>query len=187
MPLKQNRKPKTNKKSKSKQQQKLEFGQSYFDILPDNILYMIYNFKHQLEFNPIINEFKKVEDIAINNNLVDTNTGVLKLLQPIKNKKRLFIVMKPFKTDDVNETIYNKDVESKYSTKKISITKSLFNIMDHMLIDFYKKSTLTAIDILDLIFDCNIKIKDVFKIRDILNLDLHNQRSATIKFIIENN
>jgi len=59
--------------------------------------------------------------------------------------------------------------------------------MDHMVIDFYKKSNLTAIDILKIIFDCGIRIKDVFKIRDILNLDLNNNRSATIKFIIENN
>jgi len=58
--------------------------------------------------------------------------------------------------------------------------------MDHMIIDFYKKSNLTAIDILKIIFNCGIRIKDVFKIRDILNLDLHNDNSATIKFIIEN-
>jgi hypothetical protein len=182
-----NKKNRSNKKSKSKKQQKLEFGRSYFDILPDGVLDLIYNFKHQLEFNPVINEFKKVEDIAIDNNLVDTNTGVLKLLKPIKEQKRLFIQMKPFKTDDVNETIYNKDVKEQYLTKKISITKSLFNIMDHMVIDFYKKTNLTAIDILKIIFDCGIRIKDVFKIRDILNLDLNNNRSATIKFIIENN
>ena len=55
-----------------------------------------------------------------------------------------------------------------------------------MIIDFYKKSNLTAIDILKIIFNCGIRIKDVFKIRDILNLDLHNDNSATIKFIIEN-
>jgi len=109
-----NKKNRSNKKSKSKKQQKLEFGRSYFDILPDDVLDLIYNFKHQLEFNPVINEFKKVEDIAIDNNLVDTNTGVLKLLKPIKEQKRLFIQMKPFKTDDVNETIYNKDVKEQY-------------------------------------------------------------------------
>ena len=138
MPFKQNRNKKNNKKSKSTKHTKIEFGQSYFDILPDGVLEKIYNFKHQLEFCPIINEFKKVEDIAIDNNLVDTNTGVLKLLKPIKDIKRLFIQMKPFKTDDVNETIYNKDVKEQYLTNKISITKSLFNIMDHMVIDFCK-------------------------------------------------
>jgi len=182
MPSKQNKR----KITKSKKQPKLEFGQSYFDILPDDVLDLIYNFKHQLEYNPIINEFKKVENIAVDNNLVDTNTGVLKLLKPIQNKKRLFIQMKPFKTDDVKETIYNKDVKDQYLTKKISITKSLFNIMDHMVIDFYKRSNLTAIDILNIIFHCGIRIKDVFKIRDIFNLDLQNNNSATIKFIIEN-
>ena len=118
MPTKQNKNTRSNKKPKSKKQPKLEFGRSYFDILPDGVLDLIYNFKHQLEFRPVINEFKKVEDIAIYNNLVDTSTGVLKRLKPIQNKKRLFVQMMPFKTDIVNETIYNKDVKEQYLTHK---------------------------------------------------------------------
>ena len=58
MPLNQNKKH--NKKSKSKARPKLEFGRSYFDILPDGVLELIYKFKHQLGFSPVINKSKKV-------------------------------------------------------------------------------------------------------------------------------
>lgn len=186
MPKKQIRPKKQRNKKQRQQQQILDFGKSYFDFLPDNILNLIFNFKHQLEFNPVINELKKVEDIATNNDLVDTNTGVLKLLKPVQSKKRLFVLMIPFKTDEINETIYNKDVKDKYKTKKISITKSLYNVMDHMIIDFDKNTKLKAIDILNLIFDCGIKIRDKFKIKDIQSLDFNNKSSANVKFIIEN-
>ena len=86
MPPQQNNNKRPNKQSRSKRQPTLECGRSYFDILPDGVLELIYSFKHQLEFNPILQEFKKIENITISDNLVDTNTGVLKLLKPVQHE-----------------------------------------------------------------------------------------------------
>ena len=56
----------------------LPSGNSYIDLLPDNVLTYIYGFKHQLEFIDSINMVSRLK-VALDSEMVDTRIPIRKL------------------------------------------------------------------------------------------------------------
>ena len=71
---------KNKKLLKLTKQIKLPFGKSYIDYLPDDILYHVYYFKHQLEFKSTLHIISKLR-IAVDSELVETRIPIKTLLE----------------------------------------------------------------------------------------------------------
>ena len=159
-------KPSRKKSVKKKQitTPKLEYGKSYIDLLPDDVLEKIFFKKHQLEFSGTLAEIKKVQEV---HEIIDNNKIVLQLLKNIPSKKRMMVFMKPFHTEDSDIYLQNETTKNKYSTKKITLSKTISSSLNYIEIEFIDRQKLKVIDMIKLITDCGIEIKDTSKLIDI--------------------
>ena len=73
----------------------LPIGNSYIDLLPDNVLTYIYGFKHQLEFIDSINMVSRLK-VALDSEMVDTRIPIRKLFKKATDKKQIYIDVLPF-------------------------------------------------------------------------------------------
>ena len=83
-------------------------GNSYIDLLPDNVLTYIYGFKHQLEFIDSINLVSRLK-VALDSEIVDTRIPIRKLLQKATDKKQVYIDVLPFDNTSFDDKENNKD------------------------------------------------------------------------------
>ena len=100
-----NRKSRTSKQKthlKLNKQTNIPFGKSHIDYLPEDVLYHVYHFKHQLEFQPTLAIISKLR-IAVDSEIVETRTPIKKLLEKATNKKQLYIDVMPFKTPTTDD------------------------------------------------------------------------------------
>ena len=61
-------------------QNKIPLGKSHIDYLPEDVLYHVYHFKHQLEFQPTLAIISKLR-IAVDSEIVETRIPIKKLLE----------------------------------------------------------------------------------------------------------
>ena len=126
----------------------LPIGNSYIDLLPDNVLTYIYGFKHQLEFIDSINLVSRLK-VALDSEIVDTRIPIRKLLQKATDKKQVYINVIPFDNTSFDDKENNKDklVKNGLNTNKIQLHKGLFCFCQ-LEIKFAEKVNILIIDIL---------------------------------------
>ena len=130
----------------------LPIGNSYIDLLPDNVLTYIYGFKHQLEFIDSISLVSRLK-VALDSEMVDTRISIRKLLQKATDKKQVYIDVLPFDNTSFDDKENNKDkfVKMGFNTNKIQLHKCLFCFCQ-LEIKFAEKVNILIIDILYILY-----------------------------------
>ena len=77
--------------------EKIPFGKSHVDYLPEGVLHNVYYFKHQLEFKPTLDVIAKLR-LAVDSEIVETRIPIKKLLEKATNRKQIYIDVMPFNT-----------------------------------------------------------------------------------------
>ena len=170
------RRTKNSKESSSK----IPLGKSHIDFLPDDILYNIYKFKHQLEFKPTLDVLSKLK-LAVDSEIIDTKIPIKKLLEKATDKKHIYIDVLPFCS--ISNQSKNIEVQREFNTSKIEFHHGL-GAFCQIEIKFKDKINLLIIDILHLINQLGLTKRLSKKLVDIEATDVHHKTSC-IRFKLE--
>jgi len=158
----------------------LPIGNSYIDLLPDNVLTYIYGFKHQLEFIDSINLVSRLK-VALDSEMVDTRIPIRKLLQKATDKKQVYIDVLPFDNTSFDDKENNKDklVKIGLNTNKIQLHKGLCGFCQ-LEIKFAEKVNILIIDILYILYVLGLTRRIDKTLVDILSDN--SSKSSVISF-----
>ena len=158
----------------------LPSGNSYIDLLPDNVLTSIYGFKHQLEFRDSINMVSRLK-VALDSEIVDTRIPIRKLLKKATDKKQIYINVLPFDYTSFDDKKNNKDKLEKMglNTNKIQLHKGILCFCQ-LEIKFAKKVNILIIDILYILYVLGLTKRIDKTLVDILSDN--SSKSSVISF-----
>ena len=178
-----NRKSRTSKQKthlELDKQTNIPFGKSHIDYLPEDVLYHVYHFKHQLEFQPTLAIVSKLR-IAVDSEIVETRTPIKKLLEKATNKKQIYIDVMPFKTPTTDDKALK--VQQEFNTSKIQFHQG-FGALCQIELKFIQKIQLLIIDILHIIYQLGLTKRLNKVLVDIQAQDIHHKTSC-IRFKME--
>ena len=176
-----------NKKNKKKNKSKhdtVPMGKSHVDFLPEEILYKINLYQHQLTFNDSLNFIKKMR-IVLDSELSDSKIPIKKLLKKATDKKLIYIDVGMFDCSHYNDTVddMNKTIKKEFKTDKIQIHKGLLPQFTQIEIKLTEKMTLLIIDVLYILYELGLTRRINNKVVDVITEDL--RISAMIHFTLE--
>ena len=126
-----NSKKNKDKNNKNKNKNKVKHaivptGKSYIDFLPEEVLYTINLYQHQLTFNDSLNFIKKLR-IVLDSEISDSKIPIKKLLKKATDKKLIYIDVGMFDCSHYNNSVddMNKTIKKEFKTDKIQIHKGL--------------------------------------------------------------
>ena len=176
-----------NNKNKNKNKVKLDIvpnGKSYIDFLPEEVLYTINLYQHQLIFNDSLNFIKKLR-IVLDSEISDSKIPLKKLLKKATDKKLIYIDVGMFDCSHYNNSVddMNKSIKKEFKTDKIQIHKGLLPQFTQIEIKLTEKMTLLIIDVLDILYELGLTRRINNKVVDVITEDL--RKSAMIHFTLE--
>ena len=177
----------TNNKSKNKKnnknKNKLPPGKSHIDFLPNDVLYTINLYHHQLIFNDSLNFIKKLK-IVLDSEISDFEIPIKRLLTKATDKKLIYIDVGMFDCSHIYTVDnMNKTIKKEFKTDKIHIHKGQLPQFTQIEIKLSEKMTILIIDVLYILYELGLTRRINNKFVDVITKNLY--RTAMINFTVE--